>query len=152
MFTQPGKFSSTTWVFLGVLIFLIVCIGTILAWDKLNSCYEERAPLRSAVIILDRGQQKQLLDQFNKFAEKHSFVIQVEPTTPSGVDFVIVMRRKDIEVISANPFSSDEFRIGFYNNSCLKPTLESDPKLDDLVDDLEDFIREIPNATFSVTR
>jgi hypothetical protein len=90
------------------------------------------------------GINKKLIEQLQKFANKNGFSHELSYYSPDGEDFSLWMERKDVEVIAASPFTRGEFKIGFYNNNCVDPTLASE--ISGLVTDLEGFISEIPNV------
>ena len=132
-----------------MLLFILLClgggIGTVRWYDMWISCHNGRSPLESLEITIDVSQQQQLIEQFNKFADKNSFKFHIIKYTPNGEEFLIDLIRKDIKVIARNPFTLGEFKVGFYNNDCIHPTVASD--IDGLVSDLKNLISEIPNAT-----
>jgi hypothetical protein len=95
------------------------------------------------MVTLDRSQQKQLIEQSRKFAEKYGFKFQIEYYTFNHENFLIDLRRKDIEIIASNPgFDLGTYFIGFYNYDCIHPTVTSD--IQGLVSDLKSHINEIP--------
>lgn len=131
------------WCLLGISLCTIA--GTIFAhYQKMTSCYNGRLPLRSIHLTIDISQNQQLIEQSEKFADNYGFKFDIAYFTPSGQDFRIDMTRKDIEVITVSPFKLGEFRIGFYNNDCLHPTVASD--IEGLVTDLKSLISEIPSV------
>jgi hypothetical protein len=138
---RPKSFIG--WCLLGIL--LCTMAGTaLIAYQKTNGCYNNRPPLRSIHMTIDVSQSQQLIGQSKKFADKYGFKIQIAYYTPNGTDFSIWMERKDVEVITRSPFKLGEFRIGFYNNNCVHPTVASD--IEGLVTDLKNRISEIPSA------
>ena len=100
------------------------------------------------MVTLDRSQQKQLIEQSRKFADKYGFKFQIDYYTLNQEDFSVWMKRKDIEVTASNPGTDlSTYFIGFYNYDCIHPTVASD--IGDLVSDLKSFINEIPNVTIT---
>ena len=57
------------------------------------------------------------------------------------------MSRDDIKIISTNPFDPRIFRISFYDKYPGYPVDEE--TVDELVNDLKNFINEIPNVTIT---
>jgi hypothetical protein len=90
------------------------------------SCYDGRLPLKSLDVTIDVSQQTQLIEQFRKFDRKNDFGFDINYYTPDGNDFLIDLKRKDIEVISTNPFTLGGFEVYFYNNDCSYPTSGTD--------------------------
>jgi hypothetical protein len=130
---------------LGISLCLMAGIVTLVRYQRLTSCYDGRPPLRSIQVTIDTSQSQQLIEQSQKFADKHGFSFQTAFYNPSGTDFSIWMKREDVEVIARSPFNPGEFRIGFYNYDCIHPTVASD--IEDLVVDLKSLISEIPDVT-----
>ena len=132
-------------------ISLLCCVLTVVAfarYQRTTACFNNRPPLRSFAVTVDRYQERWLIKPSQKFAEKHGFKFQMAYYDQHGRDFSIWMKRKDVEVIAVSPFKLGEFRIGFYNNDCLHPIVASD--IGGLVSDLKSFItEEIPNVTIT---
>jgi len=127
---------------------LLACIvgASSLAWYKKSTeCFKDRPPLSRFVLTIDQDEQKLLIEQSQKFADRHGFKFDIAYYTPQGNDFLIDMTRKDIEVtISNTSFDLNKFYVGFYNYDCIHPTVVSD--IVDLEDDLKSFINEIPKV------
>lgn len=111
---------------------------------KLN---DPEAPIRKTVVAIDKSQHEQLFEKVRRFADRHAFAIRIAPTTPSGEDFIIQLWREDIKVIGVNSFDPGEFEIFFYENDDAHKI--SDAHINVLIDDLKNFVCEIPGATFS---
>lgn len=130
---------------------LLVCIvgASSLAWYKKSTeCFKNRPPLISFILTIDHSQQRLLIEQAQKFADKHSFKSDIAYYTPQRDHFLIDLRRKDTEVIISNgSFDLDKFDAFFYNNDCIHPTVASN--IVDLASDLRRFISKIPNAIIS---
>lgn len=108
-------------------------------------------PRRKVDITIDTSRRQALFDQLQQFAEKHSLKIGIDTgANPSGEEFYIDMYGDDIEIHGANPFAPGEYKLGFYDADRQSPMSET--VLDDLVNDLESFLREVPGATFSVEK
>jgi len=134
----------------GLLLGMLLCL-MIARYQQMNSCFKDRAPLRSFMVTLDRSQQKQLIERSRKFAEKYGFKFQIEYYTLNHENFLIDLTRKDIEIIASNPgFDLGTYFIGFYNYDCIHPTVASD--VDGLVSDLKSSINEIPSVTITDER
>ena len=119
---------------------------TVSWYKKTTECFKNRPPLRGFVLTIDKSQQKLLIEQSRKFADKHGFKFDIVYYTPNGEEFLIDMTRQDAELTVSNPSSSDrgKFYVYFYNYDCLHPTVASD--IDDLVNDLKRSLSEIPKA------
>jgi hypothetical protein len=102
-------------------------------------------PRRKIVITIDTSQRPAVFDQLRKFADKHDFVIMID-TRPPGVEgFYIDMYRRDIEINGTNPFAPEEYKLGIYDADRNRPV--SDAVLDNLVNELKNFINEVPDVT-----
>ena len=140
MLARYRKFIVTGGLLLGMLLCLMIA-----RYQQMNSCFKDRAPLRSFIVTLDRSQQKQLIEQSRKFAEKYGFKFQIEYYTLNHENFLIDLTRKDIEVTASNPgFDLGTYFIGFYNYDCIHPTVASD--IEGLVTDLKSRMSEIPSV------
>lgn len=132
------------WCLLGILL-CIIGVTVLTRNEKMTSCYNSRPPLRRINVNIDLSQSQQLIEQAKKFASKHSFEFQIAYYTPTGTNFSIWMKRKDVELIIWNTIvDPDNFDANFYNNDCIHPTAASD--IDGLVNDLKIFISELPSA------
>ena len=135
--------------FLGCFTTLLLCLvgGVIVSrYQKTNSCYNGRAPLRSFVVTIEPNQSHQLIEQLQGFADKNGFKHEIAFYSQRNEnDFSIWMKRKDVEVIARSPFKLGEYKIGFYNNDCVHPTVADD--IDSLVIDLKIYLSEISNVT-----
>lgn len=135
------------WLLVGVSLCIIA--GTMLArYQKMTSCYDGSLPLQRFDLTIDRSQQKLLIEQSRKFADKHGFKFDIAYFTPNGQDFRIDMLRKDVELLILNtPVDLDHYDINFYNNDCIRPTVASD--IESLITDLKSLVSEIPSATIT---
>ena len=145
MSTNRTKLFTVGCLLLGLLS-CVVGVVTVTWYKKTTECFKDRPPLRGFVLTIDRSEQKQLIEQSRKFADKHRFKFDIVYYTPNGEDFLIDITRKDAELIVSNPSSTDlgKFYVYFYNYDCIHPTVASD--IDDLVNDLKRSLSEIPNA------
>lgn len=143
---MPANPTTSVRVGCAVSLLLFLAGGIILftRYQNITSCHNDRLPLTSMDVTSDPGQSKQLIEQFRKFAFKHSFRFDIVNPDQDGNDFRIRMMRKDVEIITRKPLNPSEFSIEFYNTDCIHPTVAAD--LDDLVVDLKSFINEIPNV------
>ena len=130
-----------------LLLFLAGGILLFNRYQNLTSCHEDRLPLISMDVTSDPGQSKQLIEQFRKFAFKHSFRLDIVNPDQDGNDFRIRMMRKDVEIVTRKPSNPSEFRIEFYNTDCIHPTVAAD--IDALVVDLKSLIGEIASVTIT---
>jgi hypothetical protein len=107
-----------------------------------------QAPVRSLRITLEESQREQLFDQFRNFADKHGFQFHISDYGTGGEDYLIEMSRNDIN-IDASIIHPDPkiVSIGFYARYPGYPVDEK--TVDDLLNDLKSFIREIPNVTIT---
>ena len=129
---------------------LVVLAGGIILFNRyqnLTSCHEDRVPLISMDVTSDPGQSKQLIEQFRKFAFKHSFRLDINNPDQDGNDFRIRMLGKDVEISTRKPVNPSEFRIEFYNTDCIHPTVTAD--IDDLAVDLKSLLGEIASVTIT---
>lgn len=144
MSTRTRQFFSAGCLF----IFLFFCLAgvTTVSWyKKTTECFKDRPPLRGFVLTINRGQQKLLVEQSQKFANGHEFKFDVVYYTPQGNDFLIDLIRKDVEVAITNTsFDLNKFYISFVNYDCIHPTVASD--IGGLYNDLKSLISEIPDA------
>ncbi|MGA7193784.1 MAG: hypothetical protein WBW94_09145 [Anaerolineales bacterium] len=136
---------------LGILLCLLSGIGVktmIDKWNSQNSCFNDRAPLSSFTLTLDRSKQNQLIQTSQKFAIQNGFKFHIEYFTPDHEDFVVDGIRKDTEVVIGNTYNyKDIYFVSFYNYDCIHPTIASD--IDGLVNDLKSSISQIPTATIT---
>lgn len=135
-----------------ILIFIsLICLagGIILIMRSkvIYGCYHDRPPLINFDVTIERSQSEGLINQSQKFAHENGFSYEISYYSPSGDDFSIWMKREDLLVIIRSPFTRGEFKIGFYNNNCINPTLLSD--INDLVSDLKLQLSEIPSIIIS---
>ena len=117
--------------------------------ENVNNGTYHKSPRKNFVIILQKSQQEELFNQFQKFADNNGFAMRIAPNTPGGEDFSIELWREDIMVFGANPFDPGEFRIGFYNTDGANPYPMPEWALDALVSDFKGFISEITNVTIT---
>jgi len=152
MSTQRTKLIIGVSLLSGFSLCLLACILGYIG-IKMMAPQKQRYPQeaqRSAVITIDASQRDDFFDQMRKFAAKHNFNILIDTRSSGPEYFLIDMTREDIEISGANVFALGEYKIFFYHADLLHPAPES--VLDDLVNDLQSFISEVPSATFSVEK
>lgn len=127
-----------------VLLFTLGCILNIADGLSLE-------PVRRLRITIDESQREDLFAQFQKFAEKHGFEIQITDYGNRGEYFQVWMTHDNIQIISENaPGDARLFDVGFYG---LYPGYPVDEEVvDELLNDLKSFISEIPNVTITEER
>ena len=135
-----------------LIISLLCCVlGTVAfaQYQRNTACLNGRPPLKSFVVTVGRYQQRWLIKPSQEFADKNGFKFDISYFDQHGRDYLIDMRRKDVEVlILNNVIDLEKFDVAFYNNDCIHPTVASD--IDGLVSDLKSsFKKEIPNVTIT---
>jgi len=147
MFANRSKLVLMSFLLLLPLLCLAGGVALAKRYQQTYGCYDDRPPLRSFNVTIDNSQSQMLIEQLEKFANKNGFSYKISYYTPNGEDFSVWMEREDVEVVTASPFTRGEFKIGFYNNDCVDPTLASE--ISGLVSDLESFVGEIPSVTIT---
>jgi hypothetical protein len=136
----------------GALLALLLCIagaiGIGVNYQKMTSCYNERPPLRSFVLTVDRSRQTQLIEQSRKFAGENGFKFQIGYYIPDHQGFLIDMTRRDAEILIGNTsIDLDSYLFSINNNDCFHPIVASD--VDGLFTNLKTTVGEIPGASIS---
>jgi hypothetical protein len=137
----------------GFLVISLLCcvLGAVaFAWYQRNTaCLNNRPPLSSFVVTVDQYQQRWLIKPSQRFADKNGFKFDMSYFDQHGRNFLIDMRRKDVEVVILNNVMDlDKFDVAFYNYDCVNPTVASD--IASLVSDLKSsFQEDIPNVTIT---
>lgn len=116
--------------------------------DKISQ--EQQQPKKTIVITFDESQQDEFFNQVKKFADKWAYSIRIAPTYPGSEVYLIQMWREDIKVIAGNNYGAGRFSMGFFETYPTHPV--PDQYFNEEVSDLENFISEIPDATFSVEK
>jgi hypothetical protein len=133
---------------LAILLCLAGGLGTVTWWQKASNCENNSPPLRWIDVTIGRSQQKQLIEQFQRFADKHGFNLGIVYYTPNHEEFLMDLTRNDTEILGSNsPFDLDLYHVTFHNNNCFHPTVASD--LGGLVNDLKNNLNQIPNIKIS---
>src|SRR5258708_39822990 len=129
MLTKRKKLLITGCLF-GILLCVLGGIGTKVMlenWTAKYSCFNHRSSLGGFTATIDVSQQKQLIEQLQKFADNYGFKFQMSVYTPNGENFLVYLTRRDAEVIASNTeFDLNKFYVGFYNYDCVHPTVASD--------------------------
>jgi hypothetical protein len=149
MSTQPGKLFIFAGLLLGILMCALGCLGAKITGDATDKI-SGQLPRRKVDITIETSQQQAFFDQLREFADKHDFEILIDSQPSGAQDFLIYMTRDDIIISGANPFVPGEYKLGFYDADRQHPAPES--AFDDLIDDLESFVSEVPGTTFSVEK
>lgn len=121
-----------------------ICIAIVLGLKTWREGLVTQYPKKTFSVIIDLGQREKLFEQLEKFADASDFDINIGPTTPEGDTFNIYMSRKDVMVIGDNVVDLSTFDISFYDKDPANPV--SEEVIDDLVNDLKNFISEIPGV------
>ena len=132
------------------LLFSILAYAGMRMMAKTPDNNSGKLPTSKVTITIDVSHRQELFDQLRKFADKHDFTILIDAQPSSDGDFLIYMTREDVVISGLNVFAPGEYRLGFYDADRRRPTPES--ILDDLVSDLQNFVRNVPDATFSVEK
>ena len=151
MLTKYAKLSLGMGVFFsfGVLTALLLCglaINGLRILTGATGTDSGKSARRVVDITIDPLHREELFNQLRKFAARHNYKIIIDTMNPSGDEFLIAMYGKDTEIFGGNPFEKEKYEIAFYDADSANPVSES--VLDDLVNDLERFLGEIPGATF----
>jgi hypothetical protein len=130
-----------------LLISLLICIImsiTLVRYQKSKACFNNRPPLAGFILIINGPQQKQLIEQSQKFASRHQFEVNISYYTPQGDDFQIDLVREDVEIVIGNAVDLDKFYVDFYNYDCINPIDISE--VEKLLDGLKTYLNEIPGV------
>jgi hypothetical protein len=109
-----------------------------------------KLPTSKVTVTIDVNHRQEFFDQLRKFAEKHNFTILIDAQPSADRDFLIYMTREDIVISGLNVFAPGEYKLGFYDADRRHPASKS--VLDNLVRDLQNFVSEVPDTTFSVDK
>jgi hypothetical protein len=151
MFTNRKKLI----LIVGLILIVVLCIlGFISLKPNIESFLHngEIIPIRNLNISIDESQRETLFAQLRKFADKHGFEIMIRDADvyqgPSGNGFYIEILRNDITITAIGiPSAPVTVSINFYENNPEHPP--SKQTVDDLFNDLDIFISQIPNVTIS---
>ena len=129
------------WLCLVALLFTLGCILNIADGISLE-------PVRGLRITIDESQRDDLFAQFQKFADKYRFEIDITDFNTNGEHFQVWMSGDSIQIVASDvPEEPNEVSIDFYG---LYPGYPVDEEtVDEFLNDLESFISEIPNVTIT---
>jgi hypothetical protein len=137
---------SIKWIRIGAfLLLLIVILGC--GFPFINDNRQESR--KSVVITIDLNHRQEFFDQLQKFAEAHNFSILIDTLSSSDEEFQIYMTREDI-IISGATGELDTYYIGFFDVTNRSPAPDS--VFDDLVNELEQSVSEVPGTTFLIRK
>jgi len=107
-------------------------------------------PRRAVIITINQSQREELFTQTRKFADKWGYATYIAPIDPSGSHFYVDLWRSDIKVLGAYLADSGELHFGFFYTESTRPVPDS--YFDEEINDLRNFISEIPNTKFSIEK
>jgi hypothetical protein len=148
MSVEHVKLRGWIWLLLGLFVGVFAGLGISRIMIK-----EEPAdnssdiPRRLVTVTIDQSQQEELFAQLQKFADKWRYAIRIAPTHTNSDHFHVGLWRTDIKVIGVYLAASGELQIAFSYTESHRPV--PDTYFDEEVNDLENYISEIPNATFT---
>jgi len=152
MSIERAKWIAGMSLLLGCLIGILagLGIGKIMMAEKLKNTPGNQLPIRSVEVTIDPSHQERLFEQLRKFADNWAYAIRIASANPSGDRFLIQMWREDIKVIATYPSDPGSLDIWFYYTN---PSIPVPGRyFDEEINDLKDFISEIPNSTFTVEK
>lgn len=107
---------------------------------------ENGGPVKSVTVNIQAGQRELLFDQLRRFAKKNFFAIRITNFPPSNYHYE--MWREDIEI--SGSFENDDGILSVYvnHNQFEQPLPQpvSESVFEELMNDLQSFISEIPSA------
>jgi hypothetical protein len=128
---------------LAVLLFTFGCT----LFSNIEDSYKLE-PVRRLRVKIEEGQREELFDQFEKFAEKHDFRIEITDFANMGKYFQVWMVRDNIQVVAedvpGDPSTYDVDFLGLYPG---QPVDEE--AIDELLIELKSFLSEIPNVSIT---
>jgi hypothetical protein len=104
-------------------------------------------PGRVVSITIDQSQQEELFTQLEKYADKWHYAVRIAPVFEGSDDFHVGLWRTDMKAIGAYLSSSGELQLAFSDTESTRPTPAE--YFEEEIQDLKDFIDEIPNSTFT---
>jgi spermidine/putrescine-binding protein len=142
-------------MFICLLLGIFIGVGVTAVFTKMdestNKTYnEQQQPKKIVVITFNQIHQEKFLAQIRKFAEKWAYAIRIAPTELDRDVFLIQMWREDIKIIAVNNYGPGRYSMAFLDTYPARPVPEK--YFEEEVSDLESFIREIPEAEFSVEK
>lgn len=130
-------------VCLGVLLFVVGCI-----LPNRTAYPNSLEPVKRLRVTIEENQREELFNQFQEFAEKNDFDIEITDYGNMHEYYLVWMARDNIQIVSVNePGDPREYSVDFLG---LYPgnTVDEDA-IDELLNDLKSYINEIPNVTIT---
>jgi spermidine/putrescine-binding protein len=149
------KLSTIVTMLICLLLGIFIGVGVTTVFIKMdestNKTYvEQQQPKKIVVITFDQIHQEEFFAQIRKFAEKWAYAIRIAPTELDGDVYLIQMWREDIKIIAVNNYDPGRYSMTFLDTYPARPVPEK--FFEEEVGDLESFIRDIPDAEFSVEK
>jgi hypothetical protein len=109
---------------------------------------EPLSPLRALEVRMDKSARPPFVVQMRKFGSAFGFTVLVRQDKPDPDDLFFVMRRHDVDLLSANDSDTGapdlKFGVGFYpKRGQPPPSLEV---IKPLVEGLKLYLAEVPGA------
>jgi hypothetical protein len=104
--------------------------------------------IKSLLITIDENRKQEVLDQLQKFADKHSLDFKLSFSSDKSI-FHLEIYGDGFHIIGGQGLK-DNIRTTFYidsNNETPNPTPFPQETFDELFNELKNFLEEIPNAT-----
>jgi len=128
-----------------ILLWILGCIGPA---DFAPKNSDGNLPIRVLRITIDEGQREELFARLREFADKHAFEFLIREAGPNGKGFFVEMLRDDLYINAVITRVDPKIvSIGFYNKDPANATPAE--TIDKLLNDLKNFISEIPNVTIT---
>jgi hypothetical protein len=136
---------------LGILLCILGGIGIKVELDKMYAA-STQSPIRTLRVVIGQSQDEELIVQLLRFSYKHGFLgFNYGDRFDGGATFLVEMKGGpgnisiDAVAVSSAP---NQVRISLYNFDTARPT--PNQTVDELFKDLQNYIYQIPGATFSV--
>lgn len=142
MFRSRSKIIAVS---LGIMIFFSgILVG--MSINLVSSQVGTQHARRTLRVTIDPDQWPMLFDQFRKFADKWRYAIRIAPLDPNNTSFDIQMWRADMRFTAFMDGSFDEGRVQIHFYDTDRTRLVPEWHYDEEVNDLMNFLREIPNV------
>jgi regulator of replication initiation timing len=134
-----------------LLVGLLVCgVGCIRLTRSINLQGNPNSlSVKGLEITMDANQREEYFSQMRKFADKHSLRFELSSYSSDNKRFIIAMYGDGFHITSSNISNSPRIAIAFFNDATT-PTPQG--TVDELMDDLKNFINEIPNTMITEVR
>lgn len=130
-------------IFMAGLLCIFACVGFARIAQKGS---EDQAPIKGLRIVIEVNRREELFAELRKFAVKHGFEILIREVEVSPDGIFIEMYRDDLEITAASvPDAPTKIDLHFYERNPANPAPKT--TIDELFNDLNSFLSEIPNAT-----